>query len=401
MKVLYLIENVPYELDSRVRRQSDAAKKMGASCIVICPAGKTFRFHQKIHDVHVYSYKKPGFGEGFASHILEYISSILSHMLLTFYVFVKHGFDVIHVANPPDILWMIAAPYRLLGKKWIYDQHDLVPELYSVRYAKKHRWMHGLVLAFERLSYRLANHVIVTNETFKTIAVKRGGLSVSDITVVRNGPWLSKDFPEVEPDVETRAMGDIVVGYLGIMNPQDHLDNFLRMASIIRSDYNRSDIGFVMIGSGDSFDSLVEMRDELGLRDAVRMTGSIPWMDVLRNLSATDICIQPDPPTEFNRHLTMNKLMEYMAMGKAVVAFDMPETRFSGGDTVEYLEGGSPEVLAKAVVDLADDSSRRIEMGQKGRQRIETVLAWEYQEQYLMNVYASLDSRNQLKSRGA
>jgi glycosyltransferase involved in cell wall biosynthesis len=207
------------------------------------------------------------------------------------------------------------------------------------------------------------------------------------VTVVRNGPRLSADFPTVEPDPETRALGDVVVGHLGIMNPQDHLENFLEMARIVRHEHGRADVGFVMVGSGDSFLDLQRLRDELDPGEAVRMTGTIPWPRVLATLSAADICVQPDPPTAFNRNLTMNKLMEYMALGKAVVAFDLPETRVSGGDFVEYVAGDATRGLADAVLRLADDPERRHEMGRMARLRIEKELAWEHQERYLLSVY--------------
>lgn len=385
--VLFLIENVPFALDTRVQRQVSTLQQAGLLVAVISPRADGERWHETRDRVELYRYWKPTMGEGFLSHVAEYLASLLAHTLLTGLVAVRHGFSVIHAANPPDIFWLVAAPYKLFGKRFIYDQHDLVPELFEVRFQERLQLLTGTIRFFERMSYKLADHVISTNDTFRGRAMCRGGRRPEDVTVVRNGPRLSVDFPAVDPDPEIRALGDVVVGYLGIMNPQDHLENFLEMARIIRQEHGRDDIGFVMVGSGDSFLGLMQLRDELGLAEAVHMTGTIPWMRVLATLSAADICVQPDPPTPFNCHLTMNKLMEYMALGKAVVAFDLPETRISGGDSVEFVPGDSARGLADAVMRLVRDPKRRQEMGRRARRRIETELAWEHQERHLLDVY--------------
>jgi glycosyltransferase involved in cell wall biosynthesis len=390
LRVLFLIENVPFRLDTRVRRESAALRAAGASAIVICPSEAGDRWHDIVDGVHVYRYRKPAFGEGLPSHLLEYAGDLLGHISLTFLVWLRHGFDVIHVSNPPDILWLVGAPYRWVGKRFIYDQHDLVPELYEVRFGRRSSPLHRLMLLLERASYRLADHVITTTESFRRFAIQRGGRQPEDVTVVRNGPHLSRDFPAVESDPAVGALGRTVVGYLGIMNPQDHLEDFLEMARIIRFDRGRADIGFVMVGAGGSFDRLMRLRDRLGLRDCVRMTGTLPWRDVLATLGAAHVCVQPDPPNAFNRHLAMNKLMEYMALGKAAVAFDMAETRVTGGDAVRYAAGETPADLADAVLALADDPQAARALGRAARRRVESLLAWEHQADHLLAVYRRL-----------
>jgi glycosyltransferase involved in cell wall biosynthesis len=385
-RVLFLIENVPYELDTRVRRQAHALKSVGASVSVICPRGAR-RAPRHSEGVRVYHYFKPTLGGGFLAHIAEYVTSLCCHFFLTLWVALRHGFDVIHVANPPDLLWLVGAPYRLFGKRFIFDHHDLVPELFAVRFSSRFPWLNSVMLALECWSIRSANHVISTNETFRRMAIERAGKAADDVSVVRNGPWLAKDFPVVAPDRRVRSFGRIVVGYLGIMNDQDHLDHLLEAARIIRHDQHRIDIAFILIGSGDAYRRLLALRDALKLTAVVHMPGTLPWNEVLSALSAVDICVQPDPPTEFNRHLTMNKLMEYMALGKPSIAFDMPETRFSGGDAVLYVQGNSPANLADAIVRLADDESWCQALGKAARQRVESTLAWEHQAQSLLDVY--------------
>ncbi len=386
LRVLFLIENVPYSLDTRVRREAHALMAAGAEITVVCPSDGAGAVRD-VDGVRVYQYRKPSLGGGFAAHIAEYLVSLWCHFWLTAWVAVRRGFDVVHVANPPDLLWLVAAPYKLLGRKFVFDHHDLVPELFQVRFRDKAPGVMAVVLWLERMSIRLADHVICTNETFRRFAISRGGKAPNDVSVVRNGPWLGRDFPAPRSNP---AGGPVLVGYLGIMNPQDHLDHLIRAAHVVRHEQGRNDIEFLLIGSGDAWESLRALRDSLGLMEAVRMPGTLPWGEVMEQLGRADICVQPDPPTPFNRHLTMNKLMEYMALGKPAIAYDMPETRFSGGDAVTYIDDHSPSGLAAAIIALADDPALRIELGRRARERIENSLSWEHQQATLLTVYRQL-----------
>ena len=394
LRVLFLIEDVSFKTDSRVQRQTSALLSTGAaSIVVICPAFEGEAEHDLLENgIHVYRYKKPALGEGFLAHVAEYATSLVQQTRLAARVWKKHGFDVIHVANPPDILWAVALPYKLLARvRFIYDQHDIVPELFSVRFGESHALVTPLVLAMERISYALADHVIVTTESFRKLATSRGGQRDADVSIVRNGPFLSRDFPATAPVPEVSALGRLVVGYVGHMNPQDHLEVFLEMARILRFDMGRTDIGFVMLGAGDSWAGLKQSRDAMGLTDAVAMPGRVPWAQILGSLTACDICVQPDPPTAFNRLLAHNKLMEYMALGKASVAFDMEETRVSGGEAVDYVPGErGARGLAEAVAALADDPVRRAALGKAARARIVGTLSWEQQAHTLLEVYQRL-----------
>ena len=396
IRVLFLIENVPYSLDTRVRREAHALMAVGAEITVICPSDGTGAV-RNVEGVRVYQYPKPSLGGGIAGHVGEYLVSLWFHFVLTAWVAMRPGFDVIHVANPPDLLWLIAAPYRLLGKKFVFDHHDLVPELFQVRYRDKVPGLMSLVLWLERNSIRWADHVVCTNETFRRLAQTRSGKHGNDVTVVRNGPWLSRDFPVPARDATASPPGTggkLLIGYLGIMNQQDHTDQLIRAAHVLRYELGREDIEFLLIGSGDAYAELRALRDQLGLKDVVNMPGTLCWNAVIESLPRADICVQPDPPTPFSRHLTMNKLMEYMALGKAVIAYDMPETRFSGGDTVMYIDDEHPAGLAAAIVKLADDPQLRDELGRRARARIETALCWERQQSALLAVYRQLLPRH-------
>jgi glycosyltransferase involved in cell wall biosynthesis len=388
-RVLFLIENVPFSLDTRVRREAHTLIPAGAQVTVICPSDGRGAVRQ-IDGVCVYQYPKPSLGSSFIGHVGEYLVSLFFLFALTLWVALRRGFDVVHVANPPDLLWLVAAPYRLLGKRFVFDHHDLVPELFQVRYGDKAPGVVRVVLWLERMSIRLANHVICTNETFRSLAITRGGKDGRDVTVVRNGPWLSRDFPV--PVNAPAPQPGLLVGYVGIMNPQDHTDHLIRAAHIVRHEMGRADIRFLLIGSGDAYESLRALRDSLGLRDTVEMPGTLEWPGVIKGLARTDICVQPDPPTAFNRHLTMNKLMEYMALGKATIAYDMPETRRSGDDTVFYVDSRdlNPAALAAAITRLADDPQMRAGLGTRARERIENMLSWEHQQGSLLSVYRQL-----------
>lgn len=388
-KILFLIEDGPYLYDNRVRREALCLHKAGAGVSVICPNAGSEPFRSVVDGVSVYRYRKPGLGEGLLGHIGEYAVSLVSQFLISLVVAFREGFSVIHAANPPDLLWLVAAPYRLFGKRFVFDHHDLVPELFEERFGKDRKLLLSISRFMERMSFRLATHVISTNESYRQVAISRGGKNESEVTVVRNGPD-PDDFAESTPNEEVRTMAPTVVGYLGNMNPQDGVDYVLQSAAIIKNEFKRTDIGFVLIGSGDSFDSLVALKDELGLGDNVIMTGRIPWEDVVATLSAIDIGVQPDPPGGLNDHSTMNKLMDYMILGKAVVAFDLPETRVSGGDAIVYTEGDNARALAESIIELADNPEKLQRFGDAARHRVDEKLAWHHQLPNLVEVYRQL-----------
>lgn len=388
-KVLFLIQDSSFTYDNRVRREAATLRDAGFGVSVICTAAPGEPLYREEDGIHVYRFQLPRYSEGFLSHLGEYAVSIPSMTALAAWVYARHGFDVIHAANPPDLMWMVAAPYKARGVRFVFDHHDLVPELFEYRFKGSMARLLPLVRATEQASFRLADHVISTNETYRRVAIERGGRAPDEVTVVRNGPRLS-DFPPTEPDPRVRDLGRTVVGYLGYMNPQDGVDLLLEAARIIRLERGREDVAFVLVGGGDSFDDIRSLRDEMGLTEAIHMTGRIPWDGVLSTLAATDLCVQPDPPVGLNDHSTMNKLMEYMALGKPAVAFPLTETRVSGGDAAVYARGSTVEDLVEAILSLVDDPERRAEMGRAGRKRVEEKLSWQHQSRALLEVYRQL-----------
>lgn len=391
-RTLFLVENVPLELDSRVRRETATLVDAGFVVTVICPGEVGQALHEMVDGVSVYRYRRREY-ESLLGHLVEYCWGLSAHAALSLVVLLRGGFDVVHIANPPDLLWLVAAPYRLAHKRVIFDQHEPVPELFEIKFSSV-RWLLPLIRWAERMNYAVAHHVIAINESCREIAIDRGRKRPEAVTIVRNGPRLTEDFPVVAPDPKVRAKAEIMVGYLGIMNEQDDARLFIELAHIVRTELDRKDIGFVMVGSGNAFERVRRLRDELGLSDAVEMTGRIPWERVLRVFAATDICVQPDRPNVFNTKSTMNKLMEYMAFGKATVAFDLTETRASADDAAVYVTQDDAAGLAEAVVALADDPARRARLGAAGRRRIEDALAWEHQAEHLLCAYeATLGGR--------
>ena len=390
LRALFLVEDAPFQFDSRIRRETTTLRDAGVEITVICPAASD---HDPLHyvedGIEVHQYRVREGRPGVAGHMSEYAWSLLQQSRLAARVFRRGGFDLVHVGNPPDLLWLVALPYKLAGRRFIYDHHDLVPELFEERFPRMPGLMRALVRGCEGASFRMADHVISINETCRQLAIDRGGRRPEQVTVVRNGPR-QQDFPVLSPDPTTAALGRTVVGYLGHMNPQDNLEAFLEMARVVRLEEGRQEVGFVMVGTGTDWPRLVRLRDEWGLTDAVYMPGRLPWEQVIRTLTATQICVQPDLPNPFNHKVTMNKLMEYMALGKAVVSFDLRETRVSGGEAVLYAGAPTGRSLAEAVLSLVDDPARARSMGEAARRRVEEQLGWQHQEEALCAVYERL-----------
>ena len=296
-------------------------------------------------------------------------------------------FAVIQACNPPDIFWPLALAFRALeGTRFVFDHHDLCPELYQSRFPSGPKLPYKGLLALERRTHRAANHVISTNDSYREIAMTRGGKRADEVTVVRTGPDLRRLRPG-EPDPELRRGHRYLVAYIGVMGPQDGVDIVVRAADIVVSKLGRDDIAFTLIGSGDCFDDLVALRDRLGLAGHVEFTGRAPDEQVMRIMSTADAGLSPDPKNPLNDVSTMNKTMEYMVFGLPVVAFDLRETRVSAGDAAVYVQPNDEQQYAEAIVALLDDEPRREVMGKLARERVEQELAWDHQESTYLGVY--------------
>jgi glycosyltransferase involved in cell wall biosynthesis len=405
--VLMLVENC-YPADTRVRNEATTLSANGYHVTVIALRAPGERRRDLVDGVVVYRIprltvfdKLPAEdptplmkivykAQALAGYVAEYCYFTSACLALSLYVLLHEGFDVIHAHNPPDTLVIVAAFHKLLGKKSVFDHHDLCPELYFSRYGTRTEGLvsRGLRL-FEKLSLRMADVVIETNESYRAIDVERSGVDPRRTFIVRNGPD-AKRVRLVQADARLRSMNRKILAYVGAMNPQDGVDHLLRALAHLRNVLKRSDFYCVLIGSGDSLDSLRKQATELGLQDNVEFTGFIPDEDMVRCLSSADICLDPNPSSPLNDVSTWIKVMEYMALGKPVVSFDLKETRVSAGDAAVYVTPNDELKFAAAIAGLMDDPARRAEMGRCGIARVSSELGWHITSKNLVRAYGSL-----------
>ncbi len=386
-KVLFLIEDISFTFDNRVIRETQALIDDGWDVTVICPKDPVDPFYRRASEhLRVYFYPKQDACSAIG-HIFEHTITILAVTFLSWFVFIRHGFRVIHACNPMDIFWIPSLPFKLLGVRYIFDHHDLSPELYLCRGEGSNKSLFFWILSWlERMSFRHANVVISTNESYKNIAHERGGKQPDEVFVVRNGPNLDK-FKQVPPNEGLKKKGEILVGYLGNMNPQDGVDYLLQAADLIITKRLIKNVKFVFVGGGSYQATLAKMSIDMGLVNYVTFTGRVPDDEMLSTLCACDICVQPDPKNPLNDKSTMNKVMEYMALEKPVVAFDLTETRVSCDNSALYAEPNSVSDLADKILELTYNPELRMRMGQDGRKRVEEKLAWPFSVPKLLAAY--------------
>ena len=398
-RVLIIVQNLPVPFDRRVWLECKALVSVGHQVTVVCPKGDGDPAYQVVDGVQLYKYKPYAPGGSKLGFINEYAYSFLATAWLTLKARRSGRFGVFQACNPPDIFWPIALVLRALdGSRFVFDHHDLCPELYQSRFPGGPKLPYRALRAFERRTHRSADHVISTNDSYRQVAVARSGKSPADVTVVRTGPD-----PQLlrrgQAHPELRRGRRFLAAYLGVMGPQDGVDNVVRAADIVVHKLGRDDIAFTLIGSGDCYDELVALRDQLGLAGHVEFTGRAPDDLVTRILSTADIGLSPDPKNPLNDLSTMNKSMEYMAFELPVVAFDLRETRVSAGDAAVYVKPNVVQLYAEAIVELMDDEAKRSRMGQLGRARVEQELAWSYQQNAYLGVYQDLVSSAKVLDR--
>ena len=396
-RILIIVQNLPVPFDRRVWLECQALISAGYRVAVVCPKGSGDPSYQVIDSVQLYKYRPYAPGGSKLSFVAEYAYSFLATAWMTLRARRSGRFAVIQACNPPDIFWPIALAFRVAeGTKFVFDHHDLCPELYESRFPDGPRLPYRVLRALERRTHRSADHVISTNDSYREIAVKRSGKASSDVTVVRTGPDPQRLRRE-PADPSQRRGRRFLVAYIGVMGPQDGVDIVVRAADIVVRDLGREDVAFTLIGSGDCFDQLVALRDELGLAGTVEFTGRAPDELVTRILSTADIGLSPDPKNPLNDLSTMNKSMEYMAFELPVVAFDLRETRVSTGDAAVYVKPNEVREYAAAIVGLLDDEQARARLGKLGRARVEQELAWSHQERSYLGVYQRLTGGAQVR----
>jgi glycosyltransferase involved in cell wall biosynthesis len=386
-RVLIIVQNLPVPFDRRVWLECQALIGDGYQVAVVCPKGEGDPAYQVIDTVELYKYRPYAPGGSKISFITEYAYSFLATARLTFKARRSGRFTVLQACNPPDIFWPIALALRVLDRtRFIFDHHDLCPELYESRFPDGPRLPYRMLRALERRTHRTADHVISTNDSYREVAITRSGKRPTDVTIVRTGPDPQR-LRRGEPHPELRRGRRFLAAYIGVMGPQDGVDIVVRAADVVVHQLGRDDIAFTLIGKGDCFDDLVALRDELGLAGHVEFTGRAPDELVGRILSTADVGLSPDPKNPLNDVSTMNKTMEYMAFELPVVAFDLRETRVSADDAGVYVEPNDVHKYAAAIVALMDDEPRRAMLGKLGRARVEQELAWHHQARAYLGVY--------------
>ena len=392
-RILIIVQNLPVPFDRRVWLECQALVAAGYDVSVVCPKGKNDPSYQVVDTVRLYKYRPYAPGGSKISFVAEYVYSFLGTAWKTILARRRGRFAVMQACNPPDIFWPIAMALRLVDRtKFVFDHHDLSPELFQSRFPDGPRLPYRGLLALERRTHRTADHVISTNDSYRDIAIRRSGKAPADVTVVRTGPDAEK-LRRGPQHAELRRGRRFLAAYIGVMGPQDGVDIVVRAADIVVHDMGRDDIAFTVIGSGDCFEELVALRDELGLAGHVEFTGRAPDELVQKILSTADVGLSPDPKNPLNDVSTMNKTMEYMAFELPVVAFDLRETRVSAAAAAVYVQPNDVREYAQAIVDLVDDESTRSQLGKFGRTRVEDELAWVHQKRAYVDVYDRLTGR--------
>ena len=385
-KVLIIVENLPVPFDSRVWKEATSLRDNGYDVTVICPRGKGYaKNYEDLEGIRVYRHPAPSEGDGPAGYVWEYACALFWEALYAAWIYCRHGFDVLQGCNPPDDIFLVALPFKLLGVKYIFDHHDANPELYFSKYGRRGFFYRAQVW-LERMTYRCADVVIATNDSYKRLAMTRGEKASEDVFVVRNGPDLDI-FKAVAPNPSLKHGKPYLVGYVGNMSIQEGLDILLDVALYLKNQ-GRGDIHFTCVGGGPGLAGLQKMVEEKDLKDTVNFTGRISDEQLLEILSTADVCVNPDKPCEMNDISTMIKIMEYMALGKPIVQFDSTEGRFSAKESSLYSSRDNRvQDFAANILWLLDNPDKRIQMGEFGRRRVETELAWQYSIPNLLAAY--------------
>lgn len=390
-RALILVENLSVPFDRRVWQECRALTDAGWRVDVICPRGtkRDTEPYVELEGVRIHRYPLTAATGGPLGFAKEYGTALWHTARLALRI---GRVDVVHACNPPDILLLAVLPAKLRGTKFVFDQHDLVPELYESRFTRGRDLLYRGVVLAERLTFALADIVISTNESYREVALTRGRKKPERVFVVRSAPMVER-FRQVEPDPALRAGAPHLLAYLGVMGPQDGVDYALRSLARLRDELGRTDWRAVFVGAGDAFDDMVALSSELRLDDRVTFTGRIPDEDLLRVLSSADVCLAPDPLNPLNDVSTMNKIMEYMAMSRPIVSFDLQEARVSAGDAALYATPNDEGEFARLVAELLDDPQRRARMGEIGEERVRTSLSWEHSRANLLEAYAAVAPR--------
>jgi glycosyltransferase involved in cell wall biosynthesis len=388
--VLLVVENLPVPYDRRVWQEALTLHNAGFRVSVISPATKLYpRLSEVLEGIHIYRYPIMIEGKGHFGLIVEYLWSFVCISFLTVLVAIRRGFKAIMIANPPDIFFPIIWMWKLLGKKTVFDHHDLTPELFSTKF----RINKSIVLSFfyfaERRMLRAVHKVISTNESYKAIALERGRRRDEDVVVVRNSPDPAR-FSIRAPEAGLRQSARYMVAFLGEIGQQDGVDILIRAIGLIRTALGPGAVHYVLMGAGPHFDNIVKYAKELGVADEITFTGRADNETICRVLSTADVAVDPCPNSPHANMSTATKIMEYMFFSLPIVAFDLLETHRSGDDAVRYARVDDESDLARQIVNLLNDEAQRRSLGAAARIRLDSALSWRVSSKKLIDLMTGL-----------
>ncbi|MFF6885963.1 glycosyltransferase family 4 protein [Streptomyces sp. NPDC012421] len=386
-RALILVENLSVPFDRRVWQECVTLRDAGWEVHVICPRGgkRDTEPEAVVDGVRILRYPLRAATGGPAGYLREYGTALWHTLRLARKV---GPVDVVHACNPPDLLFLPALWLKRRGAAFVFDQHDLVPELYLSRFGRGEDLLYRGVRALERMTYRASDVVLATNESYRDVAVRRGGRRPEDVFVVRSAPDTDR-FRPVPAEPELKRGKPHLLCYLGVMGPQDGVDYALRALAKLRDELRRTDWHAVFVGAGDTFDAMVSLAGRLGIAEHVEFTGRVPDEELVRWLCSADVCLSPDPRNPLNDVSTMNKVLEYMVMGRPIVSFDLKEARVSAGEAAVYAPANDEAAFAALIAELMDDPERRARMGKIGQERIHGPLAWRNSQEALLAAYAA------------
>lgn len=390
--ILIIVENLPVPFDQRVWLEAMTLKEQGAQVSIICPQMYEYvSSFEQINGIDIYRHPLPSEGTTVFGYFIEYTIAIFWEIILSFRIFFKNRFHVIHACNPPDLIFVVALLFKPLGVKFVFDHHDINPELYEAKFEKKGIF-YQLLLLLERLTFSLADFSIATNESFKKIAVVRGKMKQEKVVIIRNGPNLKRLIPG-DGQISYKKGRKYLVGYIGVIGKQDGLDILMEVISYLKG--KNIDIHFAIIGNGTELDKIKHMAKTLLIQDRIDFHGRISDNKIINDiLNACDLCVNPDKPVQYNDLITTNKVMEYMALKKAIVQFDVMEGKYSAGQASLYALPNDIADFGSKIIYLLDNPEKRRAMGEFGYRRIVDNLSWEHEKLKLINLYKRIFAPN-------
>ncbi len=395
-KILIIVENLPVPFDTRVWQEATTLAENGYEVSVICPKGKGFDSdYEYLKGVHIHRHDLPTEGNGALGYAREYFCALREEIRLARKIYKERGFHVIHGCNPPDDIYMVARQFRNKGVDYVFDHHDICPELFEAKFGKKSGLLYKSQLWLERQTYKHCAFAFVTNESYKQIAISRGGMSEDKVFVLRSGPKLERlRITPAKPEIKRGKR--FMVGYLGVIGQQEGIEYMLKAAQYIKEKLRRDDIFWGIVGGGPHLEALRSQSHEMGLDDILEFTGRVSDEVLLDYLNTADVCVNSDEYNAMNDKSTMNKILEYMALGKPIVQFDLTEGRYSAQEASLYAEPNNAIDMANKIIHLLDHPEERQRMSEYGRKRIVNELSWEHTSRALLEGYDQYFTRRGL-----